>query len=259
MGLASTRQSVTIAVSFGRSSSNTREGSSSRVSGGAAGSRPRIWYSSPDQLASSVSRFHSALPTRLSSEPRRGAGGTARTAGAASGDGTGGGPSRNCAKCSSRSSELMQRQVVQRALPPLLRVRSVVTVRVPAYGVHVALEPPRLRYERVDRAAPWRLGGGAVRREMGRHDALRCGDGTTKADGGTVTTVAQPATPCKGFGNTRYGGASGICHRLHGASCRRTSGGRGRGGPSRRWSTRLEGLSGWSTWCSVACSTVTVF
>ncbi|WP_256966395.1 PAS domain-containing protein, partial [Streptomyces griseiscabiei] len=49
------------------------DGSSSRVSGGAAGSRPRIWYSSPDQLASSVSRFHSALPTRLSREARRGA------------------------------------------------------------------------------------------------------------------------------------------------------------------------------------------
>ncbi|GHH04882.1 hypothetical protein Srubr_03460 [Streptomyces rubradiris] len=30
-------------------------------------------------------------------------------------------------------------------------------------------------------------------------------------DGGTVTTLAQPATACKGFGNTRYGGASGIC------------------------------------------------
>lgn len=107
MGLASIRQSVTIAVSLGRSSSRTREGSSSRVRGSAAGSRPRIWYSSPDQLASSVRRFHSALPTRLRSESRRGAVATAATAGsvpAVSGaSGRGCGPSRSWAKCSSRS------------------------------------------------------------------------------------------------------------------------------------------------------------
>ncbi len=88
MGRPSTRQSVTIEVSFGRSSVSTRDGNSSRLSGAAAGSRPRIWKSSPDHSASSVSRFHSALPTLLSSEPGRGAGA---------------GPSRSCAKCASRS------------------------------------------------------------------------------------------------------------------------------------------------------------
>ncbi len=88
MGRASTRQSVTIAVSFGRSSVRTRDGSSSRLSGTEAGSRPRIRKSSPDHSASSVSRFHSALPTRLSREPGRGAGA---------------GPSRNWARCASRS------------------------------------------------------------------------------------------------------------------------------------------------------------
>ncbi|GAA3587016.1 hypothetical protein GCM10022295_80680 [Streptomyces osmaniensis] len=97
--------------------------------------------------------------------------------------------------------ELVQGEVAQRSLPPLLRVRSV-ALGVPPHGVDIALEPPCLRYERIDGATTWRLGGGAVRREMGRHDALRCGDGTTKADGRTVTTVAQPATRCKGFGNT---------------------------------------------------------
>ncbi|RSO03201.1 hypothetical protein DMH26_12535 [Streptomyces sp. WAC 05379] len=89
------------------------------------------------------------------------------------------------------------------------------------------------RYRPDTRTLTWRLGGGAVRREMGRHDALRCGDGTTKADGRTVTTVAQPATRCKGFGNTRFGGASGICQSPSGGLVRyerRTS----RPGPSRR-------------------------
>ncbi|GAA2294822.1 hypothetical protein GCM10010234_40570 [Streptomyces hawaiiensis] len=110
--------------------------------------------------------------------------------------------------------ELVQGQVVQGALPALARLIRSFPLGVAAHRVHVALEPPRLRYERVDRAARGRLGGWAVRGEVGRHDALRCGDGTTKADGGTVTTVAQPATPCKGFDDTRYGGASGICHSL---------------------------------------------
>lgn len=110
--------------------------------------------------------------------------------------------------------ELVQGQVVQGALPATPRVVRSVPLGVAPHRVHVALEPPRLRYERVDRAASGRLGGWAVRGEVGRHDALRCGDDTTKADGGTVTTVAQPATPCKGFGNTPYGGASGICHSL---------------------------------------------
>ncbi|BBC97842.1 hypothetical protein SRO_6666 [Streptomyces rochei] len=31
---------------------------------------------------------------------------------------------------------------------------------------------------------------------------------------GSVTTLAQRGTPRKGFGKTRYGGASGICQSL---------------------------------------------
>ena len=47
-----------------------RTGSSSSGSGPAPGGRPKIWYSSSDQLTSSLRRFHSALPTRLSIESR---------------------------------------------------------------------------------------------------------------------------------------------------------------------------------------------
>ncbi|GHI33148.1 hypothetical protein Sdagh_48780 [Streptomyces daghestanicus] len=49
--------------------------------------------------------------------------------------------------------QLMQRQIVQGALPAARGVRSVVP-RVPPYGVHLALEPPRLRYQRLHRAGP---------------------------------------------------------------------------------------------------------
>ncbi|GAA3291070.1 hypothetical protein GCM10020295_06950 [Streptomyces cinereospinus] len=174
MRRASTRQSVTIAVSFGRSASSTSEGSSSRVSGSVAGSRPRISYHSPDQLAWSVSRFHSALPTRLSSDSPRAAGGAAVTGPACAAEVTGEGAVAQLCQMRVQVVELVQGEVAQGALPAVLRVRSV-SLGVPPYGVHLALEPPRLRYQRVHRAASGRLGGGAVRGQMGRHDALRCG------------------------------------------------------------------------------------
>ena len=46
------------------------------------------------------------------------------------------------------------------------------------------------------------------------HANLAYVQATAKAPArGPVTTVAQAAMACKGFGNTRYGGASGICQR----------------------------------------------
>jgi hypothetical protein len=54
--------------------------------------------------------------------------------------------------------ELVHRQIAQRALPASLGVRTV-EGGVPPYGVHLAAQPSRLRNERVDRAAPGRLGG----------------------------------------------------------------------------------------------------
>ena len=47
----------------------------------------------------------------------------------------------------------------------------------------VDAEPLRLGDERVDRAALGRLRCGAVRKQMGRHDVLRCRRGATRADG----------------------------------------------------------------------------
>lgn len=68
--------------------------------------------------------------------------------------------------------ELVHREIAQCALPALPGVRAV-DGGVTSYGVHLAAQLPRLRDQRVDRAAPGRLRGGAVRGEMGRHDALR--------------------------------------------------------------------------------------
>ncbi len=58
--------------------------------------------------------------------------------------------------------ELVQRQIVQSALPAGLGIRTV-RGRLAPYGVHVAAQPPGPREQRVDRAAPGRLRGGAVR------------------------------------------------------------------------------------------------
>src|SRR5690606_39982953 len=101
---------------------------------------------------------------------------------------------------------LLDRPVGRGALAAVLRVRPGGRC-APPYRVHVALGTPGPGDERVDGAASRRLGGGAVRGEGGRHDALRCGTVRPEAEKGTVTTVAQPATARKGFGNTRFGGA----------------------------------------------------
>ncbi|CAM5662608.1 hypothetical protein SCYAM73S_02972 [Streptomyces cyaneofuscatus] len=69
IGCPSTRQPVTMEVSFGWSSGNSTDGRSSRERGGEPGGRPKISYNSSDQLTSSVRRFHSALPTRFAEEP----------------------------------------------------------------------------------------------------------------------------------------------------------------------------------------------
>jgi hypothetical protein len=54
--------------------------------------------------------------------------------------------------------ELVHRQIAQRALPASLRVLAV-DGSVTPYGVHLTAQPPRLRDERVDRAALGRLSG----------------------------------------------------------------------------------------------------
>ena len=231
MGRPSTRQSVTIAVSIGRSSSRTREGSSSRVSGGAAGSRPRIWYSSSDQTG--LVRQQVPLGAADPAEQRAAAGERAarfaRRAAASGVDGTGGGPSLQLAKVLVEVVELVQREVAQRALPAPLGVRSV------ARGASrrtASTSPLSRRVCVISASTEPRSGGWAAGRSAERWDGMTHSDAGTvrpRLDGRTVTTVAQAATRCKGFGNTRYGGASGICHSLRGAVVRSVVGTRSDG------------------------------
>ncbi len=167
---------------------------------GAAGSRPRIRYSSPDQLTSSVRRSHSALPTLLSREARgaaqtarvtprrtrraRAAGPPAAAPGARPGRRAGASPGRTARDASAPgvpASAGVSRRTASTS--PLSR-------RVCEMSASTGAPP----------------GGRAAGRSAERGDGMTHSDAGRyglRAGGETVTTVAQPATPCKGFGNTR--------------------------------------------------------
>lgn len=108
--------------------------------------------------------------------------------------------------------EVVDGQIAQGALPAGLHI-VVVRAGVTPHGVHVPAQQAGPGDERVDRAPLGWLGDGTVREHMGRHDVLRYGRGAARAAKWTVTTVAQGARARKGIGNTRCGGAYGICHR----------------------------------------------
>lgn len=111
-----------------------------------------------------VSRFHSALPTRLSREPcgargrRRGGAGRGRGGARVGGAGDGRRAVPQLGQMLVQVAELVQGEVAQRPLPPAPGVRHVVPC-LPPHGVDLALEPARLRCQGVDRTAPRRLAG----------------------------------------------------------------------------------------------------
>lgn len=163
IGFPSTRQSVTIAVSRGWSSEKRVEPSSSRGSGPASGERPKIWKSSSDQVTSSVSRFHSALPMRVCRSSVVVPGATGESGGLRGGRQ----PFPEPAEVLAEVVELVHGQVAERALPAALRV-VLVHDGVAAHRVHVAPQPPGPGDQGVHRSRLGRLRG-AVRVQMGRH------------------------------------------------------------------------------------------
>ncbi len=216
IGRPSTRQSVTIDVNSGWSSGRSTDGSSSRDSAPAAGSLPKISYSSSDQLTSSVSRFHSALPTLLSNEPAGRAPGVCRAGPPAGRVGWAGTPSLSCPSCSPKSSSWFTASSQSARSQRSCGSSSSST----ELSRRTAATSPRSRRVRLIRASTAsRPGGRGAGRSANRWDGITYSDTDTARPvrgGGPDTTVAQAGGARKGFGNTRQVVASGICHRLTG-------------------------------------------